>query len=91
MLEQVNSLKEKISNKLLMGVMSLDSFLGNGTEGTATSSSNYLIAAIGAGLGGFLYARGRKLVRNGHEEVGKALTYSSYAVFGVTIGYYIFR
>jgi len=97
MFKQVKNLKEKVSNKLLMGAITLDALLGNpsltlaqGTEETAVSSPNYVVGVAGMALGSLFCLGGREMEKAGNEKIGKAFTYSGLFVLGATAGAYIF-
>jgi hypothetical protein len=96
MMKQVKNLRERVSDKLLIGAITLEGLLGNPSLAfaqesgeTATSSPNYVLGATGIVLGSFLCYRGRELEDRGHEMSANILTYAGFFIWGAVVGHYI--
>jgi hypothetical protein len=96
MLNKVNSLKERLSDKLLIGAVTLDALLGNPSmalaqgqdAGNATNSSpNYVLGAAGIALGSMLIMIGNITKREGNSNTAEILKYAGFFVLGATTGY----
>jgi len=96
MFKEVKNIKEKVSNNLLLGAITLDTLLGNpslalaqGTEEIATSSPNYAVGAIGITIGSMLCVGSRLVKESGYEKLGKAMFAGGMFTLGGTAGFYL--
>ncbi len=97
MLEKISNIKKKISDKLIVGAVTLDLIIKNSsldlaeeTEKAKDYTENGEMGFAGLAIGGLLCFGGRTLKEKGYDKLGNLVNYAGFGVIGgTTVAYFL--